>query len=718
MDPEKPQATAYKRKLKFASDGIDRKRIKKEEIIRQLNYLDGSIEFLSIEVEKSHQTIEKITEDNTQKKITIESLTGQLDDLGQKTKIADNSIQSLNEQLTTLQELQNKTQGENTELNDQITNLHEQINNLTATRDHLQGLYNEGLTSIGELNRQIEENNTKIAALDKQIKIINTQLTDVQQERDKLAEELENISGEYETIKNRYSAVQAENKTLKDTYNTLRNDYNTIQDISDKNERLYRQYYDQYNASQSSITNLKEQNRLLDKQKSELGQSIKELKNTAKLRDDLIKTKESRITELERQIRGHEGQMEEKTSELMDLRGQLTTVRGELDNKKAEYQQKLNQTIEQNKTELAALETRLQERAQKAIDDLNAQQKRERTKLENNINLLKERLLTADAEQKLALERAERDEMIKLQKMEDKYTTAHAKLYREYTTQQENLKAALAEKQKLEKEIANNEKLLAQLEASKNELKDAKMQAQELKRKWGDSVQLQKEIASLEEQKIQLEADRKTYKKELETLKKAHQQINSRLPRGISKGIPSALEIPPLLETAPRPPPIRQSRQQQATTYNLPQLPNYNLPPPTYFPKWPENPNKLTLEIKVVGAEGGAKAGLESNLSPVSRPKGDIISKLPFGSYGIDIFQPEKFRKMDTKPDKNKEKKQLSPYQIARSIGNSLFRNLNPVRIRKTDVGVDNTYYAIEKTPEIFETFSRSARKNKVTRIY
>ena len=309
--------------------------------------------------------------------------------------------------------------------------------------------------------------------------------------------------------------------------------------------------------------------------------------------------------------------------------------------------------------------------------------------------------------------------MIKLQNLEDKYTTAHSKLYREYSTQQEQLKATIAEKTRLEKEIAKNEKILSQLEASKNELKDARMQAQELKRKWGDSVQLQKEIASLEEQKIQLEADKKTYKKELEALKKAQQQLNSRLPRGIPKSTPSSLEIPSLLETAPRPSPTRKSAP-QATTHNLPQLPNNNLPPPTYYPKWPENPNKLTLEIKVVGAEGGAKTGLDSNLSPVSKPKGDIISKLPFGSYGIDIFQPEKFKKMDTKPDKDKdkEKKRLSPYQVARSIGNSLFRNLDPVRIRRTNVGVDNTYYAIEKTPELFETFSRSARKNKVTRIY
>ena len=333
----------------------------------------------------------------------------------------------------------------------------------------------------------------------------------------------------------------------------------------------------------------------------------------------------------------------------------------------------------------------------------------ERAKLENNIRKLQEKLETANTSQALALERAKREEMIKLQNLEDKYLTAHGKLYREYSTQQEQLKATIAEKTKLEKEIAKNEKILSQLEASKNELKDARMQAQELKRKWGDSVQLQKEIASLEEQKIQLEADKKTYKKELEALKKAQQQLNSRLPRGIPKSIPSSLEIPPLLETAPRPPSARKSAP-QATTYNLPQ--------PAYFPKWPENPNKLTLEIKVVGAEGGAKAGLDSNLSPVSKPKGDIISKLPFGSYGIDIFQPEKFRKMDTKPDKNKEKKRPSPYQVARSIGSSLFRNLDPVRIRRTNVGVDNTYYAIEKTPELFETFSRSARKNKVTRIY
>ena len=390
--------------------------------------------------------------------------------------------------------------------------------------------------------------------------------------------------------------------------------------------------------------------------------------------------------------------MEQAESELMDLRGKLTRVSGELSNKKTEYQQKLD-----------ALNAQLQQKARDEINKLNMRQANEREKLENNIRKLQEKLETANTNQALALERAKREEMIKLQDLEDKYETAHRKLYREYASQQEQLKSTIAEKTKLEREIAKNEKILSQLEASKNELKDAKMQAQELKRKWGDSVQLQKEIASLEEQKIQLEADKKTYKKELDALKKAQQQLNSRLPRGIPKRIPSSLEIPPLLKTTPRSLPTKQSAP-QATTYNP--------PPPTYFPKWPENPNKLTLEIKVVGADGGAKAGLDSNLSPVSKPKGDIISKLPFESYGIDIFQPEKFRKMDTKPDKNKEKKQLSPYQVARSIGNSLFRNLDPVRIRRTNVGVDNTYYAIEKTPEMFETFSRSARKNKVTRIY
>ena len=127
---------------------------------------------------------------------------------------------------------------------------------------------------------------------------------------------------------------------------------------------------------------------------------------------------------------------------------------------------------------------------------------------------------------------------------------------------------------------------------------------------------------------------------------------------------------------------------------------------------------KLTLEIKVAGGEGGTRAGLNSNLSPVPGPKGDIISKLPFGPYGIEIFQPEKFRKMDTKQDKKKGKKQPTPFQIARSVGKSLFRNLDPLRIRKTSVGTDTTYHAIEKTPEIFETFGRSTKRRKVTRIY
>lgn len=683
-------ARAYKRKLEldFKYEDGDNKRRKLQE---KLDYLRKTIDIFVNEIRRGNQTIAEITRDNTQKRETMESLTGQLNESKQETERANNLIQSLNDKLTTLQELQDETQVENTELNDQITDLKEQINNATSERDHYQGLHDEALIRINELSQQIDENNTKIAALDKQTKLINAQLTSAQEERDSLREELDNITGEFETLKTNYSAVQSENESLKDTYNKLKNDYGAIEKENETNERLSRRYFEQYNDSLSSIANLKEQNALLATQKSKLDQNIKELNSNAKLRDSLI-------TQLERKIGGYENEKEKATSELMELRGALTTVRGELSNKETEYQQKFD-----------ALSAQLQQKANDEINKLNTKQANERAKLENNIRKLQEKLETANTSQALALERAKREEMIKLQDLEDKYETAHRKLYREYASQQEQLKATIAEKTKLEKEIAKNEKILSQLEASKNELKDAKMQAQELKRKWGDSVQLQKEIASLEEQKIQLEADKKTYKKELEALKKAQQQLNSRLPRGIPKSIPSSLEIPPLLETATRPPSTRQSAP-QATTYNLPQ--------PTYFPKWPENPNKLTLEIKVVGAEGGAKAGLDSNLSPISKPKGDVISKLPFGSYGIDIFQPEKFRKMDTKPDKNKEKKRPSPYQVARSIGNSLFRNLDPVRIRRTNVGVDNTYYAIEKTPEMFETFSRSARKNKVTRIY
>ena len=689
-------ARAYKRKLEldFDNDWGNRKRVKIQE---KLDYLDRTIGFMFDEIEKGNETIINLTGDNAEKKRDIEILTGQLNDSKQEIEKANNSIQSLNDKLTTLQELQDETQVEKTELNNQITDLKELINNATSERDHYQGLHDEALIRIKELSQQIDENNTKIAALDKQTKLINAQLTSAQEERDSLREELDNITGEFETLKTNYSAVQSENKELKDTYDTLKKNYKAIEKENITNERLSREYYDHYNDALSSIANLKEKNKLLVTQASDLNQNIAELKNNAKLREGLIKSRESRIADLERQKEGYEGKMEQAESELMDLRGKLTKVSGELSNKKTEYQQKLD-----------ALNAQLQQKARDEINKLNMRQANEREKLENNIRKLQEKLETANTNQALALERAKREEMIKLQNLEDKYTTAHSKLYREYSTQQEQLKATIAEKAKLEKEIAKNEKILSQLEASKNELKDARMQAQELKRKWGDSVQLQKDIASLEEQKIQLEADKKTYKKELDALKKAQQQLNSRLPRGISKRIPSSLEIPPLLETAPRSLPTKQSAQ--ATTYNP--------PPPTYFPKWPENPNKLTLEIKVVGADGGAKAGLDSNLSPVSKPKGDIISKLPFESYGIDIFQPEKFRKMDTKPDKNKEKKRLSPYQVARSIGNSLFRNLDPVRIRRTNVGVDNTYYAIEKTPELFETFSRSARKNKVTRIY
>ena len=690
-------ARAYKRKLEldFKYEDGDNKRRKLQQ---KLDYLDMTIRFMSDEVEKGNETIINLTGDNAEKKRDIESLTEQLNDSKQEIERANNSIQSLNDKLTELQEIQDEAEVENTELNKRITDLNELINNATSERDHYQGLHDEALIRINELSQQIDENNTKIAALDKQTKLINAQLTSAQEERDSLREELDNITGEFETLKTNYSAVQSENETLKDTYNTLKKNYKAIEKENLANERLSQEYYDHYNDALSSIANLKEKNKLLVTQASDLNQNIAELKNNAKLREGLIKSRESRIADLERQKEGYEGKMEQAESELMDLRGKLTRVSGELSNKKTEYQQKLD-----------ALNAQLQQKARDEINKLNIEQGKKRAKLENNIRILEEKLETANTNQRLALERAKREKEVELQNLEDKYQTAHSKLYREYASQQEQLKAAVEEKRKLEREIAKNERILEQLEASKNELKDARMQAQELKRKWGDSVQLQKDIASLEEQKIQLEADKKTYKKELDALKKAQQQLNSRLPRGIPKRIPSSLEIPPLLETAPRSLPTRQSAP-QATTYNP--------PPPTYFPKWPENPNKLTLEIKVVGADGGAKAGLDSNLSPVSKPKGDIISKLPFESYGIDIFQPEKFRKMDTKPDKNKEKKQLSPYQVARSIGNSLFRNLDPVRIRRTNVGVDNTYYAIEKTPEMFETFSRSARKNKVTRIY
>ena len=590
-------ARAYKRKLEldFKYEDGDNKRRKLQE---KLDYLDRTIRFMSGEIEKGNQTIINITGDNAEKRRDIEILIGQLNESKQETERANNLIQSLNDKLTILQESQDEAEVENTELNKQITDLEEQINNATSERDHYQGLSDEAQIRINELSQQIDENNTKIAALDKQTKLINAQLTSAQEERDSLREELDNITGEFETLKTNYSAVQSENKTLKDTYDTLKKNYKAIEKENIANERLSREYYDHYNDALSSIANLKEQNALLATQKSRLDQNIKELNSNAKLRDSLI-------TQLERKIGGYENEKEKATSELMELRGALTTVRGELSNKETEYQQKL-----------AALNTQLQQKAKDEINKLNMKQADERTKLENNIRKLQEKLETANTSQALALERAKREEMVKLQDLEDKYETAHRKLYREYASQQEQLKSTIAEKTKLEREIAKNEKILSQLEASKNELKDARMQAQELKRKWGDSVQLQKEIASLEEQKIQLEADKQTYKKELDALKKAQQQLNSRLPRGIPKRIPSSLEIPPLLKTTPRSLPTKQSAP-QATTYNP--------PPPTYFPKWPENPNKLTLEIKVVGAEGGAKAGLDSNLSPVSKPKGDII---------------------------------------------------------------------------------------------
>ena len=323
-------AKAYKRKLEldFTYDEGDNKRRKLQE---KLDYLRKTIDIFVNEIRRGNQTMEEITRDNTEKRRTIESLTGQLNDLEQETERANNLIQSLNDKLTTLQELQDETQVENTELNDQITDLKEQINNATSERDHYQGLSDEAQIRINELSQQIDENNTKITALDKQTKLINAQLTNAQQERDSLREELDNITGEFETLKTNYSAVQSENKELKDTYNTLKNDYKAIEKENETNERLSRRYFEQYNDSLSSIANLKEQNALLATQKSRLDQNIKELKSNEKLRDSLI-------TQLERQKEGYENEMEKARSDLMELRGALTTVQGELSNKKTEYQ--------------------------------------------------------------------------------------------------------------------------------------------------------------------------------------------------------------------------------------------------------------------------------------------------------------------------------------------------------------------------------------------
>src|SRR5574344_345397 len=127
-------ARAYKRKLEldFKYEDGDNKRRKLQE---KLDYLHKTIDIFVNEIRRGNQTIAEITRDNTEKRRTIESLTGQLNDLEQETERANNLIQSLNDKLTTLQELQDETQVENTELNDQITDLKEQINNATSERN-------------------------------------------------------------------------------------------------------------------------------------------------------------------------------------------------------------------------------------------------------------------------------------------------------------------------------------------------------------------------------------------------------------------------------------------------------------------------------------------------------------------------------------------------------------------------------------------------------
>ena len=534
-----------------------------------------------------------------------------------------------------------------------------------------------------------------------------------------LESQLGKIRGAFQAEQAKNDDLEAKYKNLDESYSGLKKDYGVVRGENEKNERENATLREQLTRADLEKGVLKTGNELLNKRVNALVDNVKGLEANAKIQKELVDN------------------LSKQAKESESLRNQLIQVTGERDNATLFRDLAIERAVQQ-----ANLAT--QEKHEKDINKLKEDLLRRKSKNKK----LKEKLITADAEKQAALEEQKRKDLSEINALKDKNFATIEDLNRQHAAdrakfektlfEQEDLrKVAVQDKIALEKEIQNKVKQIDQLKQKAEELKDTQRALKQLKDKFGDRDLLQKQIEDYEEQKIELQNEIKIHKDNLSKLRKADKQLDSSLPPGFDlfgpaparqsksrRTNPNSLfplpsySFPPPSYYSPPPPPSYYSPPPPPSYYSPPPPPNYNPAPPTYLPKWPEEPNKLTLEIKVAGGEGGTRAGLNSNLSPVPGPKGDIISKLPFGPYGIEIFQPEKFRKMDTKQDKKKGKKQPTPYQIARSVGKSLFRNLDPLRIRKTSVGTDTTYHAIERTPEIFETFGRSTKRRKVTRIY
>lgn len=718
---------------------------------------------LAAESIKLGQLVYKTTEENNIKEATINELNGKLKNLEENARNTLSEIQDLKESLSELETYKTTTQTENAELNNQIVTLRADIETKTNEFNELKQTYQAALDQINQLKQNITQNNAdieeykrRLAGANEEITKANTILAKLQGEFEQakkqynelfvkfeqakkdneitqknfnvLAYEKKGLQSDLDKVTGAFRAEQAKNADLETKYNNLdksyselKNSYRIVKGKNEKNEQENATLREQITSADLDRNVLKTSNKLLNQRVQALVDNIKGRKANEKIREALI-------SDLSKQAKENEG-----------LRNQLIQVTGERDNAVASRDQAVTDAINQTNATW-------QQQEQEKIDEMEKAHRMALLKLNSNIEGLQGELATAKDKKKIAVEEEKRKGLAELDKKQNEFAVERAKWVKTFT-EQEGLRAqVIQDKIALEKEIQNKVKQIDQLKQKEEELKDTQLALKRLKDKFGDRDLLQKQIADYEEQKIELQNEIKLHKENLSKLKKADKQIDSSLPPGFdlfgpaparqsrsrrvnpnsffplpSYSFPSPSYYsppPPPAGYNPPPPPSYYSPPPPPSYYNPPPPPNYNPAPPTYLPKWPEEPNKMTLEIKVTGGEGGTKAGLNSNLSPVPGPKGDIISKLPFGPYGIEIFQPERFRKMDTKQDKKKGKKQPTPFQIARSVGKSLFRNLDPLRIRKTSVGTDTTYHALEKTPEMFETFGRSTKRRKVTRIY
>lgn len=714
------------------------------------------------------QIVYKTTEENSIKEATINELSSKLKGLEENAKNALSEIQDLKGQLSELETYKAMAQTENTELNNQIVTLQTDIATKTNEFNELNQTYQAALDQINQLKQNIEQNNVNIEeyknrliGADEEITKTKTNLVKLQEEFEQakkqynallinlnqikkdnetlqrkvavvtyektdLQSQLDKVGGAFRAEQAKNDDLEAKYKNLDESYSGLKNDYRVVRGENEKNKQENATLREQITSANLDRNVLKTSNKLLHDRVSALVGNVKGLEANAKIREALV-------SDLSKQAKESEG-----------LRNQLIQVTGERDNAILFRKLAVEEAVKQ-----ANLSS--QQQHEKILNKLNKDLLGSKGKNKK----LKEQLITADAEKQVALEKQKREHLSDINALNDKHFAEIEALSRQRAAdrakfektlfEQEGLRAtAIQDKIALEKEIQNKVKQIDQLKQKEEELKDTQRALKQLKDKFGDRDLLQKQIADYEEQKIELQNEIKLHKENLSKLRKADKQLDSSLPPGFDLfgpaparqnrsrrtnpssffPLPSYSFPPPSYYSPPPPasynppPPAGYNPPPPPSYYSPPPPPNYNPAPPTYLPKWPEEPNKLTLEIKVAGGEGGTRAGLNSNLSPVSGPKGDIISKLPFGPYGIEIFQPEGFRKMNTKQDKKKGKKQPTPFQIARSVGKSLFRNLDPLRIRKTSVGTDTTYHAIEKTPEIFETFGRSTKRRKVTRIY